>query len=77
MGLRNASMRRTASAGAAGGRTHKVLRGAEDGAATADIARVLGLSEGTVRNAFSEATGKLGARGRVEAAGQAREQGWL
>ncbi|EYB69517.1 LuxR family transcriptional regulator [Deinococcus phoenicis] len=58
-------------------RERQVLREAETGASTADIARALKLSEGTVRNYLSEAIGKLGARGRVEAARQARERGWL
>lgn len=58
-------------------RERQVLREAETGASTADIARTLRLSEGTVRNYLSEAIGKLGAGNRVEAARQAREQGWL
>lgn len=58
-------------------RERQVLRMAGDGASGADIARSLGLSEGTVRNYLSEAIGKLGAANRVEAARIARENGWL
>ena len=45
--------------------------------ASADIARRLNLSEGTVRNYLSEAIGKLGAANRVEASRLARQKGWL
>ena len=54
-----------------------VLRAAEDGGTVADIARVLILSEGTVRNYLSAAIGKTGARTRAEAARVARDNGWL
>ncbi len=53
------------------------LRSAEDGGTVADIARVLILSEGTVRNYLSAAIGKTGARTRAEAARVARDNGWL
>ncbi len=53
------------------------LRAAEDGGTVADIARVLILSEGTVRNYLSAAIGKTGARTRAEAARVARDNGWL
>src|SRR5262249_15077228 len=53
------------------------LRAAEDGGTVADIARVLILSEGTVRNYLSAAIGKTGARTRAEAARFARDNGWL
>ena len=49
-------------------RERQVLTEAESGASTAAIAQTLKLSEGTVRNYLSEAMGKLGASGRVEAA---------
>jgi two-component system response regulator DesR len=58
-------------------RERQVLRLAGDGAATADIATKLRLSEGTVRNYLSEAISKLGAANRIEAARIARSRGWL
>jgi two-component system, NarL family, response regulator DesR len=58
-------------------RERQVLRLAGDGLASAEIARQLSLSEGTVRNYLSEAIGKLGAVNRVEAARIARQKGWL
>jgi two-component system response regulator DesR len=58
-------------------RERQVLRQAADGAASADIAAQLNLSEGTVRNYLSEAISKLGAANRVEAARIARQKGWL
>ena len=58
-------------------REAEVLRAAETGQSTAQIAAALGLSPGTVRNYLSVAMGKLGAGGRTEAAKKAREQGWL
>lgn len=42
-----------------------------------DIASVLHLSPGTVRNYLSAAIGKTGARDRVEAIRAAEEKGWL
>lgn len=53
------------------------LRAAEDGGTVADIARVLVLSEGTVRNYLSAAIGKTGARTRAEAVRLAVDHGWL
>lgn len=58
-------------------RERQVLRLAGEGCSSADIARQLFLSEGTVRNYLSEAIGKLGANNRVEAARIARQKGWL
>lgn len=58
-------------------RERQVVRLAGEGAAGADIAEKLGLSEGTVRNYLSEAINKLGASNRVEAARIARAKGWL
>jgi two-component system response regulator DesR len=58
-------------------REREVLRLADDGLSSADIAKRLTLSEGTVRNYLSESIGKLGARNRVEAARRARQKGWL
>ena len=58
-------------------RERQVLRLAAEGRSGAEIAAVLNLSEGTVRNYLSEAISKLGAHNRVEAARLAREKGWL
>ena len=58
-------------------RERQVLRLAGDGVSSAEIARQLGLSQGTVRNYLSEAISKLGAANRVEAARIARDNGWL
>lgn len=58
-------------------RERQVLRMAGEGAASADIAAKLHLSEGTVRNYLSEAISKLGAANRVDAARIARQKGWL
>ena len=54
-----------------------VLRAAREGAAVATIARVLVLSEGTVRNHLSSAIGKTGTANRAEAARVAELNGWL
>ncbi|WP_328608305.1 response regulator transcription factor [Amycolatopsis sp. NBC_00345] len=54
-----------------------VLRAAADGGTAADIARTVGLSEGTVRNHLSSAIGKTQARTRAEAARVAETNGWL
>jgi two-component system response regulator DesR len=58
-------------------RERQVLRYAGEGAAGAEIAERLNLSEGTVRNYLSEAISKLGASNRIEAARIARQRGWL
>ncbi len=58
-------------------RERQVLRSAEEGQTSADIAERLGLSEGTVRNYLSEAISKLGVSNRIEAARLARQKGWL
>lgn len=54
-----------------------VLRAAESGATTTEIARALCLTEGTVRNYLSRAIAKTGARNRLGAARTAAESGWL
>ncbi|MFF5207709.1 response regulator [Streptosporangium sp. NPDC000396] len=59
------------------GRERDVLAAAADGATIADIALRLHLSESTVRNYLSAAIGKTGTRNRVEAARNARHNGWL
>jgi two-component system response regulator DesR len=58
-------------------RERQVLRAAEEGLASADIAERLHLSEGTVRNYLSEVIAKLGVSNRIEAARLARQRGWL
>jgi two-component system response regulator DesR len=58
-------------------RERQILRAAEEGLASADIAAQLNLSEGTVRNYLSEAISKLGVSNRIEAARLARQRGWL
>lgn len=54
-----------------------VLSLARTGGGVADIARMLHLSEGTVRNHLSAAIGKTGGRNRADAARVAEENGWL
>jgi two-component system response regulator DesR len=58
-------------------RERQVLRRAALGLTSGEIARELGLSDGTVRNYLSEASSKLGASNRIDAARRAREKGWL
>lgn len=58
-------------------RERQVLRLAGSGSSTAEIAQLIHLSEGTVRNYLSEAMSKLHAKNRVEAYRLAREAGWL
>jgi two-component system response regulator DesR len=59
------------------GRERDVLVAARDGSTVADIARLLVLSDGTVRNYLSSAMGKTGARTRAEAVLVAERRGWL
>ncbi len=59
------------------GREREVLAASEGGATIVDVAAMLYLSEGTVRNYLSTAIKKLGARNRVEAARLAERKGWL
>lgn len=58
-------------------RERQVLRLAAEGKSSAEIAGLVFLSEGTVRNYLSEAIGKLGAANRIDAARIARQKGWL
>ncbi len=58
-------------------RERDVLRVASSGGTIADVARILSLSQGTVRNHLSSAIGKTGARTRAEAARLAEDRGWL
>ena len=58
-------------------RERAVLRLADEGRSNKEIARLLDLSPGTVRNYLSEAAAKVGASSRIEAARTARENGWL
>ena len=55
----------------------KVLRLAAEGKTTEEIAGIIHLSSGTVRNYLSEASSKLGAKNRVDAARIAKQKGWL
>ncbi|EPD85875.1 two-component system, NarL family, response regulator DesR [Microbacterium sp. oral taxon 186 str. F0373] len=59
------------------GRETDVLAVARTGGSIADIAQMLHLSEGTVRNHLSSAIGKTGARNRADAVRVADENGWL
>jgi two-component system response regulator DesR len=58
-------------------REREILRRAGEGESTAELARSLRLTDGTVRNYLSEAISKLGAHNRAEAARLARTKGWL
>jgi two-component system, NarL family, response regulator DesR len=53
------------------------LRAAAEGSTTAEIATVLCLSEGTVRNYLSRAIAKTGSRNRMGAIRVAASSGWL
>jgi two-component system response regulator DesR len=55
----------------------RCARGGAHGGSIADIAQMLHLSEGTVRNHLSSAIGKTGARNRADAVRVADENGWL
>ncbi|GGU71917.1 response regulator transcription factor [Lentzea flava] len=55
----------------------EVLRHAADGASATEIAEVLFLSVGTVRNYLTTASAKLDARNRIDAVRIARTSGWL
>jgi len=54
-----------------------VLRAAETGRPTDQIARELSLSPATVRNYLSNAISKIGGRNRIDAIRIARDAGWL
>ncbi|AXR73079.1 MULTISPECIES: response regulator transcription factor [Auritidibacter] len=58
-------------------REQDVLRATLTGRSVRDIAEQLHLSAGTVRNLLSEAISKTGSKNRAQAAGYARDQGWL
>ncbi|WP_394129253.1 DNA-binding response regulator [Shewanella maritima] len=55
----------------------KALRLAGEGKSTNEIAQLLFIAEGTVRNYLSEAIAKLNATNRIDAARIARQKGWL
>jgi two-component system response regulator DesR len=59
------------------GRERDALVAARDGATIADIAKLLFLSEGTVRNYLSSSIAKTGTRNRFEAVRVADDNGWL
>ena len=67
----------SADAGPLTEREREVLRRAGEGESTAELARTLRLTEGTIRNYLSEAISKVGAHNRTEAARLARAKGWL
>lgn len=54
-----------------------VLRVADQGMRTDEIARTLSLAPATVRNYMSNAVSKVGGRNRIEAIRIARDAGWL
>ena len=54
-----------------------MLAAARAGGSIADIARMVHLSEGTVKNHLSSAIGKTGGRNRADAVRVAVERGWL
>ncbi|MFE3699626.1 LuxR C-terminal-related transcriptional regulator, partial [Nocardia tengchongensis] len=58
-------------------REREVLAAAADGATAGAIAKLLHLSEGTVRNHLSSVIGKTGTRTRAEAVRAAERLGWL
>ncbi len=58
-------------------RGREVLRLAGEGMSGPAIADALSLSAGTVRNYLSDAIGKLGASGRIEAYRLPRDKGWV
>jgi two-component system response regulator DesR len=58
-------------------RERQVLRLAGEGKTSAEIAKTIHLSEGTVRNYLSEAISKLDAANRTDAFRLARDAGWL
>jgi two-component system response regulator DesR len=58
-------------------REREILSAAREQATVAEIASLVSLSEGTIRNHLSAAIQKLGARNRAEAARIARDKGWL
>ncbi|MFE5332770.1 response regulator [Embleya sp. NPDC056575] len=58
-------------------RERDVLRAASGGSTVSEIATVLRLSEGTVRNHLSSCIGKTHARNRADAVRIAHDNGWL
>lgn len=59
------------------GREADVLRAAESGISTEQMAERLALSSATVRNYLSNAITKVGGRNRIDAIRIARDAGWL
>lgn len=54
-----------------------VLRAADSGSSTTEIAAAVSLSPATVRNYLSNSISKLGARNRIDAIRIARNAGWI
>ena len=54
-----------------------MLRAAESGIPTDQIATQLSLSRATVRNYLSNAISKVGARNRIDAIRIAQQSGWI
>jgi two-component system, NarL family, response regulator DesR len=59
------------------GRESDVLRAADSGLRTDEIAAELALSPATVRNYLSNAISKVGAHNRIDAIRIARDAGWI
>jgi two-component system response regulator DesR len=55
----------------------RALRLASEGKSTSEIAELLFIAEGTVRNYLSEAISKMHATNRIDAARIAQQKGWL
>ncbi len=55
----------------------EVLRAAASGGTVAEVAKLVHLSQGTVRNHLSAAIGKTGARTSADAVRLAEQRGWL
>ncbi|KLV26042.1 DNA-binding response regulator [Niallia circulans] len=58
-------------------REREILVLIEEGKSVKELAAMLYLSSGTIRNYISEAISKLGAKNRMEAIAEAKRNGWL
>ncbi|WAA11811.1 response regulator transcription factor [Fervidibacillus halotolerans] len=59
------------------GKEIEILQLSARGKSTKDMAKILYLSPGTIRNYLSEINQKLGTKNRIEAIAVAEEKGWL